>query len=146
MDQNKCPICGKQFNTSWQVMNHIRMSRTQGHGPVGEIPDGDNIKQYLTMIKHKQPSEDVKQDTGIQDLEPLQVEIRDGEVKIINTPKKKKIETLVCPDCGAPKSDWIKTDQAGFHGISVSEEQQRIYQYVCPDCHELIRTKGGDDD
>ena len=46
-----------------------------------------------------------------------------------------------CPDCGTTKSEWVLLEQAEEYGIAVpTEEELEKYDYICPNCSELIKT------
>lgn len=127
MNEFKCPCegCNKSYDKKWKLINHIRQSRSGTHGEMGKLPPGFN-PDSLT-IGEPETSENVK-----PEVEPS--ENQNMNVEIIKPPKKKPIETLTCPDCGSPKADWIRIEET-----RATEEQKRIYQYVCGNCHELIR-------
>ena len=50
----------------------------------------------------------------------------------------KTLNERLCPDCRAPQSKWINTEDAEDHDINLTYEEKQNYDFVCPGCNELI--------
>lgn len=122
----KCPFCKKTSDKKWIIVNHIRQSRSGEHGPMGELPEGFNPQTLENVKPDIQPStpDEVKHENNVNTT-----------VELINPPKKKKINILVCPECETPKSEWININQVD----EATAEERQVYDYCCPNCKELIR-------
>lgn len=127
----KCPFCGKSFSDRWRVVNHVRQSRTGDHGPMGSLPDGFD-PQTLNFDGSTVPG---VQDNKTEDPDTKIIDPDLSNVTIINPPVKSKTEILLCPDCNAPKTDWININQVD----DASADEKRAYDYMCPECKELIK-------
>ena len=123
----KCPFCKKTASKKWIIVNHIRQSRSGDHGPMGELPEGFNPETLENVKPTSNP--DVEPST------PDKVKPDISHVEVINPPDKKKVDILVCPDCGTPKTEWININQVD----DATEEEKRVYDYCCPNCKELIK-------
>lgn len=127
----KCPFCDKEFTTKWRVTNHIRQSRTEYHGKMGELPEGFNPKDYTyNKIGSKIRNPNISEPEKIEKVDPENM-----KVELINPPIKSATEILLCPDCNTPKTEWININQVD----EATAEEKRVYDYMCPKCKELIR-------
>ena len=45
----------------------------------------------------------------------------------------------LCPDCVAPQSEWISTEDAEDYNINLNDVEKQNYDYICPNCNELIK-------
>lgn len=127
---NKCPYCDREFDTPWQMVNHVRISA----GPHGK--------------KYRMP-EDFKLNVSTGENKPLDKPLEPNvsndsnvsNVQGIDPPEKPVVTNQLCPDCETPKADWIAVSQAEEHDINLSAEERKEYDYICPKCMELMRVK-----
>ena len=131
----KCPYCDKEFNTTWQVTNHVRISAGD-HGPKHSLP-----KDY----KPPEPNvstEGLGNDPNLSDPNVSNAQMHSNtNVTKIEPPEKPIIKDLTCPDCGAHKNQWIAITQAQDYGYNLTEDQLKEYQYICSECNEFIKVK-----
>jgi len=50
----------------------------------------------------------------------------------------KTFDERLCPDCRTPQNKWINTEDAEDYDINLTCEEKQKYDFVCPECNELI--------
>jgi len=133
-----CPFCKAEFDTIWQLENHVRISAGE-HGPKYTIPDGFKVgnSQPNPATEEKQTLEtNVSQTPDLNVIKGPQ----DGDltnVQKITPPITKPV--LRCPECGSSKEDWISIN--ADHDYNVTEEMKKEYDFICTECRELIKVR-----
>lgn len=136
-----CPFCEAEFDTAWQLTNHVRISGGE-HGPKYSLPKG--FKVEVSNVSEP-PSPNVSDSNVSQTPESNVSNVSKGpqdgdltKVQKITLPITKPV--LKCPECGSTKEDWVSVN-AEDHGYNLTDEMKKEYDFICTNCNELIKVR-----
>jgi len=143
MSENfKCPYCEKSYPMKHLLVNHIRQS-SGDHGKKYSFPadykekiKNGNVESNNTKMEVKESSPEVGENPNVEGGN----ETVNTEIHKVDPPEIPIVKTSKCPDCGNDKANWITTREAHNHEITLSYKEIEEFDYVCPQCNELIKT------
>ena len=148
-EEYKCPYCDKSFKMKHLLVNHVRQSSSGDHGKKYTLPN--DFKEKIKIEQNKPQKQQLEQDLNQNDVpaESLQQEEKPKveqnkpiqNITHVDPPEIPITKTLKCPDCGLDKSEWINVKEAYKYDLNLSKEEIAEYDYVCPNCYELIKVK-----
>ena len=144
MNNYKCPICGKDFNKPWMVVNHIRVTKGKNHGDWGEFPEDKEVMELVKKYSTKKIEDDKDLDIDKSNTDndtDLDNKDDDKNIQKVKPPERKIIKTNKCPDCGADKQQWVSVKTANQFGYELSDDEFKEYDFICSECNELIKVK-----
>ncbi|MCK4819934.1 hypothetical protein KA005_29480 [bacterium] len=130
-----CPFCKAEFDTAWQLTNHVRISGGE-HGPKYSLPEGFKVEV-------SEPNPPTGEKPNVSQIPETNVSKgpQDGDltkVQKITLPITKPV--LKCPECGSTKEDWVSVN-AEDHGYNLTDEMKKEYDFICTNCNELIKVR-----
>ncbi|MBA7496673.1 hypothetical protein ES702_07282 [subsurface metagenome] len=139
-----CPYCndGKDWKMKHLLVNHIRQS-SGDHGEKYHFPADYKERMGEVTGEENTHSEEGEQSPDPHIEKPTEKPNIPTETKItkVDPPEIPVVKDHKCPDCGTPKTDWINTKEAFKHEINLSYDEIAEFDYVCPECYELIKVK-----
>jgi len=97
LQTEQCPFCEA---TPQMLNNHIRLSRGNGHGPMGQYPDG-----YDMGTKSVSEPASIETDSTVEQTSDLQLNDHKADRRHYKCGcgKTLKYHTEQCPQCDEPK-------------------------------------------
>jgi rubredoxin len=135
----------EMYNTSNMSMGSVAETLKVSKRSVQRYKDYDIIAKPIsqtgqTLEEPEKPNQGNQNQIADTTAEPdnidYETETTPNEGIIPMVTKVRKLES--CPECGTPKSDWVRLDELDEDDPQPTREELLKYDCICPKCHELI--------